>query len=142
MMAHQISQFNSIWKAANKQYTEVTGKALDNASFPHPGSTDNLINFIELHNKDFRHFKTKKATLFTVLRNVCKPIETIGNLAAGGVSTVFPPSTVCFGAISYLIKAADGVSESYEAIINLLETLKVSGLGSDLIKKYWCKVFL
>jgi fungal STAND N-terminal Goodbye domain len=37
---------------------------------------------------------------------------------------VFPPSTLCFGAITYLITAANGVSDSYDAVVDLMSTFK------------------
>lgn len=53
-----------------------------------------------------------------------KPIELVGNLAAGAASAVFPPSSMCFGAAMYLINAARGVSASLDAIADLLGVLK------------------
>ena len=38
---------------------------------------------------------------------------------------VFPPSSLIFGAVTYLISAAKGVSASYDAIQDLMVTLKV-----------------
>lgn len=65
-----------------------------------------------------------KGTLFTVLSAAVKPIELVGNLAAGAASAVFPPSSMCFGAAMYLINAAHGVSSSLDAISDLLGVLK------------------
>ena len=62
--------------------------------------------------------------LFTVLSAAVKPIELVGNLAAGAAGAVFPPSSLCFGAVMYLINAAKGVSASLDAIAGLLEVLK------------------
>ncbi len=52
------------------------------------------------------------------------PIELVGNLAAGAASAVFPPSSMIFGSVMYLINAAQGVSDSLDAIADLLVTLK------------------
>jgi hypothetical protein len=46
-------------------------------------------------------------------------------MAAGGASIAFPPSSLVFGAMSYLVTAAKGVSSSYDAIEDLMGTLKV-----------------
>jgi hypothetical protein len=120
------SQFAKIWATAKGQYKATTGEDLDDPSFPHPTSTDDLLDSLGRQNDEFKHFREKKAILYTVLNDACKPIELVGNLAAGGASMVFPPSTLCFGAVMYLIDAAHGVSASYDAITDLLGTLKVS----------------
>jgi len=62
--------------------------------------------------------------LFTVLSAAVKPIELVGNLAAGAASAVFPPSSLCFGAAMYLINAARGVSATLDAIAELFGMLK------------------
>lgn len=53
-----------------------------------------------------------------------RPIETFGDLAAGGASMAFPPSALVFGAVTHLICAVRGVSERYDTIVDLMETLK------------------
>lgn len=53
-----------------------------------------------------------------------KPIELVGNLAAGAASTAFPPSQMCFGAVMCLINAARGISATLDAITELLSQLK------------------
>lgn len=53
-----------------------------------------------------------------------KPIELVGNLAAGAASAAYPPSQMCFGAAMYLINAAKGVSSTLDAITELLSDLK------------------
>lgn len=120
------SQFAEIWATAKGQYKATTGDDLDDPSLPHPTSTEELLASLGRQNDEFKHFREKKAILYTVLNEACKPIELVGNLAAGGASMVFPPSTLCFGAVMYLIDAAHGVSASYDAIADLLGTLKVS----------------
>ncbi|SMR50761.1 unnamed protein product [Zymoseptoria tritici ST99CH_1E4] len=55
---------------------------------------------------------------------IVTPTELVGNLAAGAASAVFPPSSMCFGAVMYLIGAAGGDSASLDAIAELLDVLK------------------
>lgn len=59
-----------------------------------------------------------------MLKAVVTPTELVGNLAAGAASAVFPPSSMCFGAVMYLIGAAGGDSASLDAIAELLDVLK------------------
>ena len=125
MMAHETEQLDGIWTAAKKRYTDITGEEMDDRIFPHPNTTEDLIASLDYQNDKFKHFQEKKGMMFAILRGACKPIELASNIAGGAASAAFPPSTLCFGAAMYLIKAADGVSASYEAIIDLLGTLKV-----------------
>ncbi len=62
--------------------------------------------------------------MFTVLKAALKPIELVGNLAGGAASVAMPPSSMCFGAVMYLIDAAKGVSDSLDAITDRLTMLK------------------
>lgn len=125
-MVEKGSQFAAIWATAKAQYTAAVGEDIDGPSFPHPSSTDDLLVALEQQNSDLRHFREKRAIIFDILNGACRPIELVGNLAAGGAALVFPPSTLCFGAVMYLINAAHGVSASYDAIADLLRTLKAS----------------
>ena len=59
-----------------------------------------------------------------MLEAAVRPIELVGNLAAGAASAAFPPSQMCFGVAMYLINAAHGVSDSLDAIAELLGVLK------------------
>jgi hypothetical protein len=123
IMAHS-DQFLAIWTAAKKRYAEVTGEDMDATPFPHPSSLQDLQASLERQNNQFEEFRGKRAKLFKVLSGICYPIELLNNLAAGGAATVFPPSSMCFGAIMCLINAARGVSTYYDAIIDLMGTLK------------------
>jgi hypothetical protein len=129
MGGNDSSQFSLIWTAALERYTTVVGRKLDDPSLPHPSSIPELLGSVEAQNSSFAHFRENKASLFTALSGICKPISLLGNVAANGASVVFPPSTACFSAVTYLIGAADGVSSSYDAITGLLETLKVNPIS-------------
>ncbi|ERF68631.1 hypothetical protein EPUS_07192 [Endocarpon pusillum Z07020] len=120
----QSSQFLAIWSAAKKRYAEVTGMDMDGDTFPHPSSIRDLQASLDKQNDKFEDFRKRRATVFDVLEGACKPIELVSNIAAGGAAMAFPPSTLCFGAITYLINAAKGVSASYDAIIDMMGTLK------------------
>jgi tetratricopeptide (TPR) repeat protein len=122
-MAHS-SQFLAIWSRAKKQYAEVTGDDMDDPTFPHPSSIQDLETFLDEKNNKFDDFRKKRGMVFATLNGVCKPIQLLGGIAAGGAALAFPPSSLCFGAITYLINAARGVSASYDAIVDLMGTLK------------------
>lgn len=111
-----------LWQEASKRYADICGKDLK--TLPMPKTTAELLSSVEKQNKDYKHFREKSGTLFTVLSAAVKPIELVGNLAAGAASAVFPPSSMCFGAVMYLIGAARGVSASLDAIAELLGDLQ------------------
>lgn len=106
------------------RYYEVAGKKLDDGSIPKPTSADNLLAEIDRQQSKFTDFREKRHTLFTVLGGALKPVELVGNLAAGGASMAFPPSSLVFGAVTYLINAGHGVSASYDSIIGLFTEVK------------------
>ncbi|PLB46320.1 hypothetical protein P170DRAFT_429441 [Aspergillus steynii IBT 23096] len=118
------SQFQAIWNQAKERYRTLTEIDLDNPSAPHPVSTTDLMGMLDTQNQDFKHFREKRSLVFDSLQAACKPIELVGNLAAGAASMAFPPSSLCFGAAMYLVSAAHGVSASYDAIADLFGTLK------------------
>ncbi|KJX96870.1 hypothetical protein TI39_contig597g00002 [Zymoseptoria brevis] len=100
-----------------------------------PMTIAELIKSVENQNQVYKHFRERLTTLFKVLKVVVTPIELVGNLAAGAASAVFPPSSMCFGAVMYLIGAARGVSASLDAIAELLDVLKdIIGLMTRLEK--------
>lgn len=97
---------------------------MNDPAFPHPSSIRDLETSLEAQNNKFADFRKKRGVVFDTLNGACKPIELLGNIAAGGAAMAFPPTTLCFGAITYLINAAKGVSASYDAIVDLMGTLK------------------
>ncbi|KAK1141293.1 hypothetical protein N8T08_009197 [Aspergillus melleus] len=117
-------QFQAIWGQAKERYRALTDIDLDDPSAPHPASTADLVTILDTHNREFKHFREKRSLVFDSLQSACKPIELVGNLAAGAASMAFPPSSLCFGAAMYLVNAAHGVSASYDAIADLFVTLK------------------
>lgn len=66
-------------------------------------TADSLFLRIDKQQGIFEEFRAKRRTLFKVLGNALKPIEMIGKFAAGGASTAFPPSSLVFGAVEFLI---------------------------------------
>ncbi|KAK6437297.1 hypothetical protein LTR95_006512 [Oleoguttula sp. CCFEE 5521] len=116
------SEFDKIWQEASRRYAEISGKRLE--ELPRFRTADELIRNVDNQNKDYKHFREKSHGLLAVLSAAVKPIELVGNLAAGAASMAFPPSGMVFGAAMYLINAAKGVSASLDAIAGLLDVLK------------------
>ncbi|RHZ66396.1 hypothetical protein CDV55_101215 [Aspergillus turcosus] len=114
--------FTTIWEQAKAQYKLATGEDLDNPAVPHPATTDDLLASLDKENKNFKAFREKRSKIFSVLAAVCRPIELISTIGSS-LSAVFPPAA-SLGALRILLTAADGVSASYDAILDLLSTLK------------------
>lgn len=119
------SQIPIIYRQAIARYKEITKNELDVAFFSRLRSVDDLTSEVDARNSNFSEFREKRHIIFDSLSIAMKPIELVGNLAAGGASMAFPPSSLVFGAVSYLINAAKGASASYNAIQELMRTLKV-----------------
>ncbi|KAJ5093886.1 hypothetical protein N7456_009747 [Penicillium angulare] len=117
-------QFSSIYQHAEARYQEITDAKVDAKFLRKIQTIEDLVQEIETQNDGFKSFREYRGKLFSSMRLALHPIETLGNMAAGGASTVFAPSSVVFGAVTYLIDAAKGVSSSYDAIEELMKSLK------------------
>ena len=119
------NQIPAIYGRAIQKYREITDDTLDVEFLEKIQNFDDLTIEIDARNAKFSDFREKRGVLFDVLKTALIPVELFGNLAAGGASMAFPPSSLVFGAVTYLIGAAKGVSASYDAIQDLMVTLKV-----------------
>jgi hypothetical protein len=124
-MTSPKNQIPAIYGQAIKRYREITDDTLDAEFLEKIQNVDDLTKEIDTRNAKFSEFREKRGGLFDVLKTALIPVELFGNLAAGGASMAFPPSSLVFGAVTYLISAAKGVSASYNAIQDLMVTLKV-----------------
>lgn len=118
------TQFAEVWQNAAKRYEEISGKKLADLDLKRLQNVDDLERSIDDKSKKIVEFREKRGTLFKVMRNAMLPVELVGKLAAGGASMAFPPSSLVFGAVSYLIGAAKDVSSAYDAIQDLMGTLQ------------------
>jgi len=116
------SDMENMWLEASKRYAKKSGTKLED--LPKPRTTQDLMNQVEKQNKQYEAFRDKSGMLFKVLAAAMKPVELVGNLAAGTASAAFPAAGTVFGAAMYLIGAAKGVSASLDAIAGLMEHLK------------------
>ncbi|KAF7128696.1 hypothetical protein CNMCM5793_003547 [Aspergillus hiratsukae] len=122
-MAAPTDQFPAIYEKAMRKYREITEETLE-ADFLRIRNVEDLTKEIDERNRAFRDFREKRGAIFNVLESALIPVQLFGNLAAGGASMVFPPSSLVFGAVLHLMGAAKGVSASYEAIQDLMQMLQ------------------
>ncbi|KAK2736232.1 hypothetical protein FQN57_000830 [Myotisia sp. PD_48] len=123
-MAGDRDQIPGIYKQAIRKFEEITKQNLDDPALLRLNTIDDLMKEIDYRNDKFSEFRETRHLFFDTLQGALMPVELIGNLASGAASMAFPPSTLVFGAFSYLMNAAKGVSASYDAIQDLLESLK------------------
>lgn len=124
-MASHGNQVPQIYKEAIRRYEETTNKKLDEPSIVNIRTVHDLLAEVDRRNNKFSEFRETRDTLFRVLEGALMPVELVSNLASGASSMAFPPSSLVFGAATYLINAAKRVSASYDAIEGLMGTLKV-----------------
>jgi hypothetical protein len=124
-MSIQGSQIPALYTRAIEKYREITNENFDVAFLHKLRNVDDLIREIDEQNNSFSGYRRKRSIIFDALQAVLVPVQLFSNLAAGGASMAFPPSSLVFGAATYLISAAKGVSSSYDAIQHLMQSLKV-----------------
>ncbi|KAI9810635.1 MAG: hypothetical protein M1826_003489 [Phylliscum demangeonii] len=118
------SEISLMWEEAVSQYNETTGVNLLDADFPKPESADDLLTLVDKRQSNFSKFRHKRGKIFAALKGALKPVQLLGKLAADGASTAFPPSSMIFGAVNYLIEVAKDVSAHYDTIIKLFAAVK------------------
>lgn len=123
-MVAQKDQSSAICEKAIRKYHEITGETLG-VDFLKVQNVNDLTKEIEQRNNTFREFREKRGAIFDVLESALVPVQLFSNLAAGGASMAFPPSSLVFGAVMHLVDAAKGVSTSYNAIQDLMQMLQV-----------------
>ncbi|CAG8016084.1 unnamed protein product [Penicillium nalgiovense] len=122
-MVAQKDQSSAICEKAIRKYHEITGETLG-VDFLKVQNVNDLTKEIEQRNNTFREFREKRGAIFDVLESALVPVQLFSNLAAGGASMAFPPSSLVFGAVMHLVDAAKGVSTSYNAIQDLMQMLQ------------------
>src|SRR5215469_9251185 len=116
-MSNHDNQIPVIYDQAIKRYKKITNKELNDVEFLKKiRNVEDLIKEVDERNKAFANFRKKRQIFFEVLRGAMKPLELVGNIAAAGACTLFPPSSFVFGAAILLINAAKGTAASYDAI--------------------------
>ncbi|RYP54147.1 hypothetical protein DL769_010400 [Monosporascus sp. CRB-8-3] len=123
-MTVQNSQIPAIYTRAINKYREITKEDLDVALLQKLQTVDDLGKEINERNESFSEYRNKRRGIFDVMKAALGPVQLFGGLAAEGASMVFAPSSLVFGAVTHLMAAAEGVSSSYDAIQDLMGSLK------------------
>lgn len=121
-----------LWNQAVESYLASTGRGSeDKAILKKIQNVDDLEAQLESDHRKFRDWRKKNSKIFSTLSKAARPLVLISNLAQSATSaTPFAPVSAVLGAIAFLVKAADGVSEAYCWIEDLFE--KLSGFTQRL----------
>ncbi|KAL4963388.1 uncharacterized protein BDV14DRAFT_201803 [Aspergillus stella-maris] len=119
------NQIGQIWEEGMARYGRATGSTLDTTALRKLTTVDELLGSIESENQAISDFRARRGRIFSTLKSAMLPIQQVGDLASAGAQMAFPPAAVIFSAVRYLLDAAGGASAKYDAIIELMETLKV-----------------
>ncbi|KAL3462467.1 hypothetical protein BJX64DRAFT_288369 [Aspergillus heterothallicus] len=90
-------QVLQIWKEAIARYERVTGNTLNIQGFRGVTTVDQLLGSNDSEHRAFSDFRARRGRIFSALKS----------------------------AVKYLLDAASGVSSKYDAIVELMGTLKV-----------------
>ena len=145
MAATSQEDFANLWADAQAQYEKCTKRSLEVS--PKVNDLNELIDCLEVKSRlvlsrtanpllvvcmdlltlelrQFEAWRSKRQKMRDVLWSVCEPIQVLGRLVSGPSSMTFPPSAMCFGAITHLIDVAKKTSEDLDAVSEMMETLK------------------
>ena len=117
--------FDSMWAQAFQNYERSTGRQLSNqAKLRDLQSPESLLDELEFRQSKFSGWRERGVKLRSALRVMLTPVERFGEIAERALSSIpYAPAAIVFGASSFLIEAAHGLSEKYDWIAQLFEKL-------------------
>jgi fungal STAND N-terminal Goodbye domain len=81
-------QLQEIWEQVLRHFHATTERRLDDQSMPKPDTILSLQKEIDKQQQEFSKYREKKKRLFELMSMALKPVELLGNLAAGATSLV------------------------------------------------------
>ncbi|KJZ73399.1 hypothetical protein HIM_07193 [Hirsutella minnesotensis 3608] len=129
-------RFAEIVAEAAKIYRDKSTDALDKFMTPPMKTIDDLREQLSLQNDGFSAFRAKRQAVFDVVSAALRPVQLVGDIAAGAASSAFPPSQSIYAATLFLVKAAQNVSSTYDSIIDLFDQLQDFTSRLDVYVKY------
>jgi len=121
------SNFQLITDALS-DYSKQTGIDLSKNPFAEKlqlaKSPDDILQLLREREKGFREYRDRNRTLISCLKPAVDVLDTFSSILERTASLIpFPPATAVFVGIDVLVVAAKGVSSSYDAILDLFESL-------------------
>jgi len=119
-------EFIDLWESAIDKYIESTNRTpYEQTVLKQLKSPEDLEKRLEKDQNKFSSFRAKHSKLTSRLKTAVKPLVALSNVASSALSlTHFAPASTIFGAILFVVKAADGVSEAYDWVDQLFDKLR------------------
>ncbi|KAK3311713.1 uncharacterized protein B0T15DRAFT_83503 [Chaetomium strumarium] len=120
-----MASFQTLWEQALEEYFATTKRTdKEKESIRSITDPEALLTRVEAGNKDFVGFRAKHTRLRDVLGRVTGFITIVAKVAANALqSGPLAPLSVVLGAISFLVKSAEGVSTVYDSVEDLFEKI-------------------
>lgn len=113
------------WKAFVDRYLDATNRSeAEQAMLIKVKTFEQLDKMLKSNDKTLHGFG-RHVKLIHRLKRFTQPFNPLSDVASSALSpSPFPPASTLFGAVSFLIQAANGVSEAYEWVDRLLDRLE------------------
>lgn len=118
-------QIPAIYAKAIQRYEEITHDKLNVEFLTRLRTVDDLTAVVDQRNNNFAEFRGKRRAIFDAMSSCLAPFQQFSNITSTAIAGTFPPSGLLFSVVNQLIGAANGVASSYDAIQDLMSTLKV-----------------
>ncbi|KAL2890440.1 Nacht and tpr domain protein [Ceratocystis lukuohia] len=117
--------FQSLIAEAHNKYIQTAEKG-KSVSFLDPSmrSISDLVVAIDRQNDKFQAFREQKRGIIDVVTTILQPVDQLGQAFGGLAEQAFAPSLAIFTAVRLIVGAADGVSQTYDAIVDMFQRLQ------------------
>ncbi|KAH7075083.1 hypothetical protein FB567DRAFT_183203 [Paraphoma chrysanthemicola] len=115
-----------LWEEACDKYEDMLPprRRRDALLFRDLKQPEDLENHLLEHEKSFKRFRSQNSKLTGRLKACMRPFLVLSDMLSAAVSaSPFAPASTILGAVCFVLKAADGVSEIYDWIEELFEKL-------------------
>ena len=119
------SDFETLWEDVLDKYIDSTSRTqAEQELLKAIKSPEDLETRLQRNKEKFTSFRSKHGKLSRGVQKVLRPFTTLSTVASSALSlTPFAPASVVFGAVVFIIEAADGVSEAYDWIESFFDKL-------------------
>lgn len=119
------SDFETLWEDVLDKYIDSTSRTqAEQELLKAIKSPEDLEKRLQRNKEKFISFRSKHGKLSRGVQKVLRPFTTLSTVASSALSlTPFAPASVVFGAVVFIIEAADGVSEAYDWIESFFDKL-------------------
>ncbi|KAJ6057041.1 ankyrin repeat-containing protein [Penicillium canescens] len=117
--------FEGLWSEAVDRYIDSTSRTLsEQGLLKQLKSSKELEEQLVKDHLSFTSFRAKRSKITGRIKKAVKPFTVISAVASSAISlSPFAPASTIFGAVVFVIQAADGVSEAYDWIDELFNKL-------------------